>query len=418
MRKWMFAAGGLLSLLALSAEPAAAQSIQAASYAQFQQSVTGARAQDYIGHPGFKVQSAAAFEEMRGHLQQMYSGVVTRGGYTQDNATFDCVTVASQPGASGLRQIAAPPSLSPASAEGRSHLEPETLTGNAQHCSSGTIPLRRVTIDQLARFRTLREFFHKSPFDAHVLRPDIAQPQHKYAFTYQYVTNYGGSSAISVYDPVIKTANDEVFSLTQHWYVGTVSNDDAATQTAETGWQVFPEFYNTTKPVLFIYYTADDYNNTGCYNLTCKAFVQISNTWALGGAMPHVSTATSVVQVQFGYYFHGGNWWLSIGNDWVGYYPATLYKGGQLSKAANLIEYGGETVGSTIWPPMGSGKFANAAGASYQHKIQYRNGAGKLVKPSLTVDLPSPACYTATVPAFSAKWLTYFNYGGPGGTKC
>jgi hypothetical protein len=35
--------------------------------------------------------------------------------------------------------------------------------GNRMHAPDGTIPLRRLTIENLARFGTLRQFFQKSP---------------------------------------------------------------------------------------------------------------------------------------------------------------------------------------------------------------------------------------------------------------
>ena len=41
------------------------------------------------------------------------------------------------------------------------------------------------------------------------------------------------------------------------------------------------------------------------------------------------------------------------GNDWVGYYPGSIYGGGQLSRYVQEIDFGGETVRSRIWPPMG-----------------------------------------------------------------
>jgi hypothetical protein len=68
------------------------------------------------------------------------------------------------------------------------------------------------------------------------------------------------------------------------------------------------------------------------------------------------------------------NWWLCISTggpcDVVGYYPASLYKGGQLSRNAEWIEYGGETASNTsLYNPMGSGQFAKKGfkQAAYQH---------------------------------------------------
>jgi hypothetical protein len=53
-----------------------------------------------------------------------------------------------------------------------------------------------------------------------------------------------------------------------------VGGNGSTLQTAEVGWQVYPQKYGNSYPTLFIYWTADGYNRTGCYNLDCSAFIQ------------------------------------------------------------------------------------------------------------------------------------------------
>lgn len=46
-------------------------------------------------------------------------------------------------------------------------------------------------------------------------------------------------------------------------------------------------------PHLFFFWTNNAYARKGpgtCYNLLCPGFVQISNSWVMGGAMPHYTT--------------------------------------------------------------------------------------------------------------------------------
>jgi hypothetical protein len=89
---------------------------------------------------------------------------------------------------------------------------------------------------------------------------------------YQFVSNGGGHSYLNLWAPFVDTVNGQIFSLSQHWYVrGSGGN----LQTLECGWQAYPQFYNDDRPHLFTYWTADNYNTTGCYNLTCDAFVQL-----------------------------------------------------------------------------------------------------------------------------------------------
>jgi hypothetical protein len=124
-----------------------------------------------------------------------------------------------------------------------------------------------------------------------------------------------------------------------------------------------------------------------------------------------------------------GRWWLYAqgGDNYeaVGYYPVSIYKGGRLSKFADRIDFGGETVGATQWPPMGSGAFDSAGSSqtAYQSRIFYfknvtANGA---VWSSLTTSQPSPSCYRLSfVPASVAgpDVGSYFYFGGAGGDDC
>src|SRR5262249_16764445 len=117
------------------------------------------------------------------------------------------------------------------------------------------------------------------------LAPTVAAT-HRWAHAAQNVNNLGGHSYLNVWDPPIRA--DPIFSLSQHWYVG---GSGAGLQTAEVGWQVYPQMYGNTRPVFFIYWTADDYQTTGCYNLSCSAFVQTNNAWPIGGALSSWSTS-------------------------------------------------------------------------------------------------------------------------------
>src|SRR5262249_48855908 len=146
--------------------------------------------------------------------------------------------------------------------------------------------------------------------------------------------------------------------------------------TVEGGWQVYPGKYGTYNTVLFIYWTADGYKNTGCYNLDCAGFVQVNNSVSLGGSFPIYSSIVNGVKYSASFdmtwQLYQGNWWLAYGSTWVGYYPGSIYgtssggvfTPGPLATQANQIVYGGETVGGyawvgstlvPVWPMMGSG---------------------------------------------------------------
>jgi hypothetical protein len=192
----------------------------------------------------------------------------------------------------------------------------------------------------------------------------------------------------------------------------------------EVGWQNYPAKYHDQNSRLFIFWTADYYQNTGCYNLECPAFVQVSSTMPIGADFSVYSTPGGK-QYEFSAEFqlYQGNWWLSIQGTWIGYYPGTLYQGGQLSKYAQQIQFGTESVGSSgIWPGEGSGNWSDKGfgQAAYQRNLFYINTQGKGIWASLTPYTPSPNCYTISGPftSNSTGWNVYFFEGGPGGSGC
>jgi hypothetical protein len=419
-------------------------STQFVPFKQFFQESSGVDSAVYLSRPGNRVRDVGSFEQMRQHILLLYQRVDVSHSFMRDSDYFDCVPIEQQPSVRvlHLKEVAAPPPVasmaaaSPSSDGGPAAISmtPAAQLGpddqvdqfsNSTKCEEHTIPMRRVTLDELSRFQTVEEFLEKGPHGAgHVgtsdQAPALATPTHKYAYTYQAVNNLGGNSILNNWNPAVYTSSGEVFSLSQQWYVG---GSGASLQTVEGGWQVYPQKYGTTNAALFIYWTATDYQGTGCYNLECPAFVQINNNWTLGARFANLSTVGGTQYgVQMQWKLYGGNWWLYLQGHAVGYYPGSIYRGGQLTRNATMIEYGGETVGSTVWPAMGSGHFASAGWqyAAFQSNIFYIDTTSTTQWTRLTVSTPSPTCYTVAGPSWSTTsgWGVYFYFGGPGGTSC
>jgi hypothetical protein len=181
--------------------------------------------------------------------------------------------------------------------------------------------------------------------------------------------------------------------------------------------------------VLFIYWTADMYVKTGCYNLDCAAFVQTNHNWFLGGTWDHYSTASSRWGFEMQWKLYKGNWRLILRGpgsyEAVGYYPTSIYKDGQMSKNSTKIRYGGEVnrrIGNS-WPQMGSGTLSTQglSVAADQHTIFYiprdeNGGVGVWIHLDPTAD----SCYSVNITNFpnDGDWGTYIAYGGPGGDVC
>src|SRR5208337_2976066 len=80
-------------------------------FRNFIDQTTTANADDYLGKPASNVKDAAAFEEMRQHILNMYDGVEVNHSFLLDSAYYDCVPVMQQPAVRkyGIKKIATPP---------------------------------------------------------------------------------------------------------------------------------------------------------------------------------------------------------------------------------------------------------------------------------------------------------------------
>lgn len=405
---------------------------------RFLERTSASKHEDLRTLEGSQVADENELEKMRQHILNKYEGMDVPHSYIDEaGQVWDCVPIEQQPSLRGSQTgVAKPPDgpLPKPPKEGASKailIEPNNLPGktdgfgNEMRCPDGTIPMRRVTLIEMARFRTLRDFFQKAPNGGQHPRLKGAfapKPPHKYAHAYQIVNNQGGQSYINIWQPTLNTAAGQLMSLSQHWYAGGSENN---LQTVECGWQVQPVRFGDANTHLFIYWTADGYGSTGCYDLECVGFVQTNSAWKLGGALTPVSVPGGTqYEMTVSYVLEQGNWWLylnAIGAaGQVGYYPTSLFGSGQLATNATDIDFGGETAGSASWPPMGSGAFASQGTnqTAYQRNIfywPYPNGIA--TNASLSGLQPSPSCYTIDVNG-KGSWAEHFWFGGPGGTSC
>lgn len=416
------------------------------SLSSYVESLRTSKHEEFAASAASRVAHEEAFGDMKGHILGLYEKVEAAHSFQDETgAIFDCIPVEQQPALRGTKAAAIPkaPDLpplegdaSPRSASARANKDDreDVATGtplragrkdphgNVMQCPEGTIPMRRVTLEDMTRFPTLRAYMEKGPRGAgrppRNAEPPTVPATHRWAHAYQNVNNGGGHSFLNIWRPGIGA--NQIFSLSQHWYVG---GSGANLQTLECGWQVYPGFYGDAQPHLFTYWTADDYSSTGCYNMTCGAFVQISPSFAPGMVVGPISVTNGPqYRIELAYWHTGGRWWLyyngTQGSNAIGYYPDTLYKGGALAGHATEIDYGGETVGTTSFPAMGSGAFANQGWqhAAYQRNIGYwPPQGGAMIDANLTTSQGWPGCYTAQLDLYAPPWSETLWYGGPGG---
>ncbi|GFP82532.1 hypothetical protein PHJA_000396200, partial [Phtheirospermum japonicum] len=229
---------------------------------------------------------------------------------------------------------------------------------------------------------------------------------------------FGAQAVLSVWCPQIE--REDEFSLSQLWVVdGT--RGEGNFNSVEVGWQVT---YDKKYPHLFIYWTRDNYQTTGCYDLNCAGFVQTNNRIAFGVEFKPVSSYNGKQYDITLFVWRDrktGNWWLRVNEMTVGYWPSLLFS--LFKDHASAVQFGGEIAntgdqGSHTKTQMGSGHFPEEGygKAAYIRNIQVLDSKNNLHSaPKLTGVFEKPNCYIAGTGSTSKTWGNYMFYGGPGG---
>lgn len=383
--------------------------------------------------------SAASFNAMKRHVLSLYAGTTAMHSFLDiDDHPVDCLPVEQQPSLASpllrghkvqsqapppppslLRAHATPSSRADQGSSNRLRPGDRDELGNERYCQPGTIPMRRVDLQVLARFDSLEGFLRKGPLPGLQTDPGgqrVLAATHRYANSFQAIDAVGGSSVLNLWSP---TVAQNQMSLSQQGYAGGSGSDR---QTVEGGWQVYPQKFNTNNAVLFIFWTSQGYTN-GCYNLDCAGFVQLSHSWVLGRGFDRYSvTGGEQRSFTMAWQRHAssGDWWLYLSADdsttAVGYYPKALFGKGQLATHATQVHFIGETTGEPVSLQMGSGEFA-ANGwqhAAYQRNVEVYPAAGGSGDANLTPDQTDVRCYTIDLTnGPGSDWGTHFYFGGP-----
>ena len=104
------------------------------AFDDFLAQVRAARFDDYAQRPAARVRDAAAFRAMQQHILQRYAALKVVRSLFVDNDVFDCIIELEA-------QLTAP--------------------ADEGGCPPGSIPMRRITLEELTRFQTLEDFFGK-----------------------------------------------------------------------------------------------------------------------------------------------------------------------------------------------------------------------------------------------------------------
>ena len=146
-------------------------------FEQFIANMQKAEYRDYTKMPGSKVLNEEEFLKMKNHITEMYEGVKVKNSFVMDSVMFiDCIDINTQPslkrGEGKYQSISeAPPAINVQDNLDTTDAMPikpmldkekKDAFGNVMFCDQGFIPMRRVTLEEMIRFKTLDDFFNKA----------------------------------------------------------------------------------------------------------------------------------------------------------------------------------------------------------------------------------------------------------------
>ncbi|XP_010445173.1 PREDICTED: uncharacterized protein LOC104727800 [Camelina sativa] len=299
-------------------------------------------------------------------------------------------------------------------------IDPLQLLPKGIRCPHGTVIVKRTTLQDLIHAQRLKSIGFNSPRDVLTEGNDIDYTGHHFAtLEYDYSRVAGVTGNLNLWDPQV--SHDQVSLATMAIGQGPLEH----LASISVGWMVNPLLYQDHIH-LHTYWTADGYNKTGCYDIRCPGFVQVSKRIPLGVLLHPVSVYNGK-QYEMDLSLHQdlvtGDWWLIFGGVNVGYWPKSLFIGSGLVKGAYLGSWGGQVYSPTTEksPVMGSGHFPKEGfgKAAFVNNIQILDGKGKALIPQIyTVEAheSSPNCYKSKfIHDDDEPWIRAVYYGGPGG---
>ncbi|XP_004509630.1 protein neprosin-like [Cicer arietinum] len=361
-------------------------------------------------------------EKIAIHLQRINKPAV-KTIHSPDGDIIDCVMFHNQPAFDHPllkdHKPASPPKLPKGYIEDNSSDIFQLWSLSGESCPEGTIPIRRTREEDILRAGSISKFGKKlSDF-----RKD-ANSDNQVEYAIQTVTDeaiYGAKATINVWSPYIETKNE--FSASKVW-ITSGPPDNQNRNSIEFGWQASPSLYGDNRARVTVYWTADGYKKTGCYNLLCSGFIQTNHKIALGSGISPVSTYNGIqyaITLMVWKSSEDENWWLKWGSGGLplGYWPSSLFT--YLKEYANDVQFGGaikniKITGSHTFTQMGSGHFAGEdyGKAAHFKNIQLVHADDALVPfRAHSTDISFPDCYNLK-DGYGGDWGSYFYYGGPG----
>ncbi|PON86008.1 hypothetical protein TorRG33x02_182130 [Trema orientale] len=379
--------------------------------------------------------------EIQSQLQNLYPRSPIIKTIQIDNGDIiDCVDINRQPSLDHPllknHKVQRIPSVFPPEIMKRNHMKTESESAGfstTANCPYGTVPIYRTKKDLVEKAKNVSSQMFRN-VGRHSPNTLSTNPDDHQVFlrknktkTFRY---YGAVASISVYDLNLK--QDQSSSANIWVESGPPDLVSVLIAGLMVMLAVSPSINGDSTARLFVYWSVDGGQKTGCYNLHCKGFIQVHPRIAPGSRIWPVSTIggqTYEMKILIYRDPMTGNWWFVAReqNDMIGYWPKELVP--YLGKAATDVAWGGIALAGNDGnsPPMGSGEYPDGFydRAAYFRDIRYLKKGLKQVSPTNedVVDeiVDVSKCYGLQNDKLTRSdfWGYRFAFGGPGGgSRC
>ncbi|XP_049378498.1 uncharacterized protein LOC125843310 [Solanum stenotomum] len=288
-------------------------------------------------------------------------------------------------------------------------------------CPFGTIPVKKITKDDLIRLRRMPPPEDVTFDDKYDVSNNNSGPNGRY------VSSQGYKVAIAriPYNPNSKFAAagmDTVLYNPQvkgQQHSGSRLKIQKGLDILQVGWRVDPTLYGDTDTRFFIHFQADKIH---CFNTLCPGFVQVNYDVPLDNSFKDTISQRGGKHWGVKVYIDrdlAGNWWLLVSQDFtrVGFWPQSLFT--DLKSFATNVDWGGVVYSppGVPKPPMGSSYFPieDSNYDAYCADVIIFNEKGKIIEVDKTIT-HTDNMYKVEFIQLSrgAKHKYFVLYGGPG----
>ncbi|XP_069144731.1 protein neprosin-like [Solanum lycopersicum] len=292
-------------------------------------------------------------------------------------------------------------------------------------CPSGTIPIKRITKDDLIRQRNMPPA-EPANFDNEFVgsNNNIEQKGSYYQFN-----GYKRAIAIPQYDPNLTKFSGAGMATSLYnphvegqQHSGCRIKIQKGSDILQVGWRVDPTLYGDNNTRLYLHYQTGE---TRCFNTLCPSFVSVHTDIPLDMSFEDNLSQRGGSPKEINLYIYrdtgNGNWWLLLGPDYtqVGFWPHNILN--ELKGLATNVDWGGVIYNppGLPEPPMGSSFFpiGNTSLDAYCRSITVSNEVGDSVGIyNVVVLTENKFAYDIQFKGLTegSNTITYVFYGGPG----